>query len=72
MVIWGHFPAEMDKINIPVSLGHITKYLVIGPVFLNDLDDMLEMGFLRCYYLRDRHKFVKFIVCAGGCYLLYK
>ena len=41
-MVWSDFLTVKAQIRVAISTLHIAKYMVVCPVFLDDIDDMLE------------------------------
>ena len=42
MLVWGDIPAKKQQGRISPSAGYICQHLVVGPVFLDDIEDILD------------------------------
>ena len=42
MLVWGDIPAKEQQRSISPSAGHIRQHLIIGPVLLDDIEDILD------------------------------
>src|ERR1019366_1225549 len=51
------FPEE-DQRGVAVALFHVAQHLVVGAVFLDDVDDVLNVG--------ERAGLIQFLVAVGG------